>query len=410
MSGVIAYVMSRFPHLPETFILREMDALEDLGWEIALYPLIRQQQSVTHDQAQRWVDRACISPFFSGEVLWSNLNTLFHKPVTYIVTAFRVVWENILNPKFLLRALVLFPKAVHMATQMSQEKVDHIHAHYATHPALVAWIINQLSGISYSVTVHAHDIYVHKTMLKTKLGDATFLIPISEFNRRYLENEVGISVKNKAHVIHCGIDPDWYSDGEGKNDSENVFSILNIGSLQTYKGQKYLLEACSILAQRGVPIHCKIIGEGEQRAALEAYIAAKKLESYVTLMGALSQEDVARLIPRADCYIQPSVIDPSGKMEGIPVAIMEAFAAGIPVIATDISGISELVQPNLTGFLVPERDAGALADAIQAVYDDLDYSRKLASRGQELVLSEFNLKNNVNRLSLKFNQIVAEQT
>ena len=167
MAPRIAYVMSRFPHLPETFILREMTELERQGWQVALYPLIRQRQSVVHGEAGAWLPRVRRLPFLSAGVLAANGTALFRQPCCYATLWGRTLWENMTCPNFLTRAIALLPKAVYAAHLMKGEGVTHIHAHYATHPALVAWLIHQLTGISYSVTVHAHDIFVRTAMLAT---------------------------------------------------------------------------------------------------------------------------------------------------------------------------------------------------------------------------------------------------
>jgi hypothetical protein len=179
----IAYIMSRFPKLSETFILREMIALEQMGWDISLYPLIMQKEAVVHAEAQDWIKRARYSPWFSLPVLTANLRRFIKQPISYASLWFRTVVGNLPSPGFLSRAVVIFPKAVLMAEEMQAEGLTHIHVHWATHPALTAWIIHQLTGISYSITVHAHDIYVNRTMLEPKIRDAAFVVAISDFNR-----------------------------------------------------------------------------------------------------------------------------------------------------------------------------------------------------------------------------------
>ena len=207
MSNKIAYIVSRFPHLPETFILREMIYLEKLGWQIDLYPLIIQRQEIVHEEARPWLARAQAVPWFSFDLLKANVSKMFNRPRLYFSLLWRVLKENFGSPKFLARALLLFPRAVWMADQFKAHEISHIHAHYATHPALVAWIINQLTGIMYSVTVHAHDIFVEKPMLATKLHDSVFVSSISEFNRKYLADMFGPWVTEKTEIVRCGIEP-----------------------------------------------------------------------------------------------------------------------------------------------------------------------------------------------------------
>jgi colanic acid/amylovoran biosynthesis glycosyltransferase len=407
MSLKIAYIMSRFPHLPETFILREMNALEQMGWHITLYPLIKQQQKIIHSEAQNWLDRANYSPYLSLKIIAENFRVIFTRPLKYFGLLVRIFRESISDRKFLIRSFVLFPKSIFLAKKLQQAEINHIHAHYATHPAFVAWVIHELVGISYSVTAHAHDIFVSHTMLKTKLLAATFIAAISEFNRDYLAQKIELSLKDKIHVVHCGVNPTWYRPQPQFNITR--LEILNISSLQPYKGQIYLLKACLILKEQGVSFRCRIIGEGEARLALESFIRQNQLEDHVELLGAKSQTEVAHLLPKAHCYVQPSVITLTGKMEGIPVALMEALATELPVIATEISGIPELIRPGKTGFLVPPEDPDAIAEAISKVISNPEQSQLFAKQGRELVTEEFNLVRNTTLLASLFTAILGTE-
>ena len=398
----VAYIMSRFPQLSETFILREMIELERQGVSIGLYPLICQKQGRMHPQAEPWVSRAHCRPFFSLRVLADNLAVMIRRPLRYLSSWARVFAENAIHPPFLLRALMIFPQAVSFSRDMVREKTDHIHAHYATHPALAAWVIHRLTGISFSITAHAHDIYVRKTMLRTKLKAARFVAAISEYNRRLLSDHGGPSVAEKISVVHCGIDGDRYRPLPSTLEERRSRDVVCIGSLQPYKGQDYLVRACRLLRDRAVPFRCRIIGKGEDYAALKSLIRELELEEEVELTGPRTQDEIGELLPRANCYVQPSVVTPSGKMEGIPVALMEALASGLPVIATDISGISELVRPGETGWLVPQRDAGALAEAMETVLWNPRLAQQMAAQGRALVLEQFDVQKNGGRLRRLF--------
>lgn len=402
--GPIAYIMSRFPHLSETFILREMDELENLGWEIKLFPLVIQNQPVIHPTAKHWLNEAIASPFISPGVIKANLIKFFKFPGDYISLWFKTIKENVESPKFLVRKIALFPKTVYMAEKMEKMGIRHIHAHYATHPAFSAWLIHKLTGISYSVTVHAHDIFVEQAMLKTKLREAKFVVAISEFNREFLAEHVGGWVLDKTHVVHCGIKPENYNFSQNEK-NPGCFEILSIGSLQAYKGFPYLIKACAKLRDQGVPFRCRIIGGGEEYQSLERTISSYGLGEHVFLLGPKTQEEVSLLLKEADCYVQPSVITPSRKMEGIPVALMEALASGLPVVATAISGIPELVRQGQTGFLAEPKDSNQLAELLAKVYTKPDQALKLAQAGRELVLKEFELSVNVKQLANLFAEI-----
>jgi colanic acid/amylovoran biosynthesis glycosyltransferase len=405
MPSKIAYIVSRFPHLPETFILREMISLEQLGWQIELYPLIVQQQDLIHQEARPWLARAHTVPWLSPEVLGANLGRLIRHPRQYLSLFWRTLMENLSSPKFLVRAVLLFPRAAWMANRLKKTGVTHIHAHYATHTALVAWLVNQMTGIPYSITVHAHDIFVEKPMLATKLQGSVFVSAVSEFNRKYLADLFGPWVQQKTQIIRCGIDPAYYGNEKQINPvGTDHLEIISVGSLQPYKGHIYLVKACAELQKRGIPFRCRIVGGGDLRSMLERSISEHHLEGRVELMGPRTQDEVSQLLRTANCYVQPSVITPSGKMEGIPVALMEAMASGIPVVATSISGIPELVKNGDTGWLVPPEDVKALAEVLSQIYTDPSEARKRASSGRRWVLDEFELSSNAKRLSLLFTQ------
>ncbi len=405
MPSKIAYIVSRFPHLPETFILREMISLEQLGWQIELYPLIIQRQELIHHEARPWLSRAHTVPWISLDLLKANIVKLIRHPRQYLSLLWRTLRENFRSPKFLVRALLLFPRAVWMADHFKSEGINHIHAHYATHPALVAWLINRLTGISYSVTVHAHDIFVEKPMLATKLQDSVFVSSISEFNRKYLADMFGPWVQQKTQIVRCGIDPAYYENEKNMNaDETGRLEIISIGSLQPYKGHIFLVKACIELKKRGIPFRCRIVGGGDLRSMLARAIRDGQLTDCVELIGPRTQDEVSRLLQTANCYVQPSIITPSGKMEGIPVALMEAMVSCIPVVATSISGIPELVRNGDTGWLVPPENEGALADALLQVYRDPLEARKRACSGRGWVLEEFELSSNARKLSSLFAQ------
>lgn len=410
MARRIAYVMSRFPHLPETFILREMIELERHGIDVVLYPLILQRQPVVHPEAQVWIPRARPVKFFSPRLLADIIRAVLRQPAVVFSLWATIIIENIASAHMLVRSLALIPKAIHTAQLMRAEGINHIHAHYATHPALLAWVVHRLTGIPYSFTAHAHDIFVRKTMINTKIRDAEFLIAISQYNRNYLAMLAGEQVKQKIHVVRCGINLNDYRPAARFSDNIEMLDILSVGSLQPYKGQTHLIEACRLLEQRGLNFRCRIVGEGSERRSLENQIAAAGLQTKVTLLGARTQQEVASILATANCYVQPSIVTASGKMEGIPVALMEAMASELPVVASNLSGIPELVRHNETGYLVPPGNAQAIADTLQKIFGDFATARQVAKRGRKVVEQEFELSANVAELANLFQNTLSTST
>ena len=396
----VAYIVSRFPHLPETFILREMIALEGKDIQVELFPLIIQKQKVVHPDAQKWLSRLHHIRLFSLGTLAANLRTILHQPGNYFSILFQIIWFNLSNPKFFIRAAFIFPVVVKMAEEMSAQAISHIHAHYATHPALAAFIISRLTRIPFSVSVHAHDIFVDHTKLKKKLQKAVFIRSISEFNRDYLSAYCGKWIEEKAYVIHCGILPAMYQQATKR--SSNQFKVISIGSLQPYKGYEYLIRMCKKLKDQDYQFTCAIIGGGELRGDLFRKTEKLDLLDVVEFLGPKTESEVAEFLAQSHCYVQPSIVTRTGKMEGIPVAIMEALVCKLPVIAANISGIPELIEDHQTGLLVPPSDPQALADKIIWVINHPEESKKMADNGYKRVCTDFDLEKNTSQLMSLF--------
>ncbi len=401
----IAYIVSRFPHLPESFILREIDALEAHGSEVILCPLVRHRERVSHPETRRWIERAWYTPFISPAIARDVLRELGRQPARATRAIVEPLARVATTPNFLVGTLGILPKSFHLARRLKAAGVDHIHAHFATHPTMAAWIIHRLTGISYSFTAHAHDIYVHTAMLRQKMADARFVVAISEYNRALLGRFGDVA---KVHVIHCGVNLERYP--LQQESPPGPFTILSVASLQPYKGLEYLIRACALLRDRqSGPFRCRIAGGGELRESLQQLIDQLQLREHVELLGPQTQDAVAALLQTAHLFVLPSIRTSSGKMEGLPVVLMEALAVGLPVISTSISGIPEIIRPGETGQLVPPADPAALADAIINVMRDPAAARAAGRRGRQLVEAEFSLDRNVEALRRLFDATITLQ-
>ena len=407
----LAYLMSRFPKATETFILYEILELERLGHRVEIFPLVREREAIVQPGAAALVERAHDFRPWSRPVLAAQLHWLRRRPRAYLGSWFGAIRGTIRAPRFLLRALVAVPIGAAIARSVVDLDLDHIHAHWATHPTLAAWVAARLSGRPYSFTAHAHDIYVERAMLDEKIRAARFVVTISEANRRLLVGWYGATAEAKTVVIHCGADPAVFAPPALVDDSSVIGptqrgSLVCVASLQPQKGQRFLVDACAVLRDRGRAIHATLVGEGEERPALEARIAALGLGDVVTLAGAQPRDRVVAIVEAADVVVQPSVILRSGKTEGIPVALMEALAAERAVVASRVSGIPELVVDGETGLLVSPGDAVALADAIEVLLDDPALRARLGHAGRRKVLEEFDLRRNTALLAERFRQSV----
>ncbi len=390
----LAYLMSYFPKVSETFILREMTELRKFGFEISIYPIVQKKVKIVHSEALSWMDSICSVSLFSVKCFYFNCEFALCHPFLYFQTLFLIIRANKKNLKMLIKSLSVFGKAAPAVRLMKSEGIEHIHAHFATHAALYAWIIHRFSGIPFSFTAHAHDIYLkkHQPLLVNKINEAKFVVTISQYNQNFLSSLVaGGSITKKIQVVHCGVRPEKYAASKTRTPIEERIEILSIGSLRDYKGQTYLIRACQKLKQAGIPFICRIIGSGELESELKNEIISLGLSDLVTLEGAKNQDEVIRFLADANCYIQPSIITAEGRMEGIPVAIMEAGASSLSIIATDISGVSELIKNEINGLLIPEKDVLAIYDAVIYLHNHPDQARQLGETCRKTILHDFSL-------------------
>lgn len=390
-----AYVVSRFPSTTETFIAREMSALRERGVEIELFALVPQPDAVVHPESRGF--EAQSTRAVSGAALRAQAHWLRRRPGRLASVWWDAVTGNARSPKFLLRALAVVPMASWYAVRAQAHGVDRVHAHWATHSALAAWVVHRLTDLPYGITAHAHDIFVDRSMLGRKLRDADYVAVISEFNARFLDELYPAETRDKLEVVRCGIDPSSFAYRE-RTEHDGPVRLVCVASLQDYKGHAVLLEAMSVLTSRGRDVRLQLVGEGELRAELEADIARRGLDDRVELLGALPSDAVSAVLAESDVFVLPSVVTGSGKMEGIPVALMEASAVGLPVVASRMSGIPELVLDGETGLLVEPGDASQLADALDRLVCSAEMRARAGAAGRRRVLEEFTVVGNADRL------------
>jgi len=389
----VAYVMSRFPKVSETFVLYEMLGVERLGASVELYPLLRERSEVVHPEAVPLVARARYQPFLSWAILQSQLYFLRTEPRAYFGALWALLRGTVGSVNFMVGGLGIFPKVVHAARLMASDGVDHVHCHFANHPALAGFLIHRLTGIPYSFTAHGSDLHVDRRMLCEKVAEAAFVVPISEYNRDLIARECDDRHRDKLIVIHSGVDTAVFRPRTPDHPRESgPFRIVCVGTLHEVKGQRFLVEACRLLADEGVDVECRLVGAGADAPSLRERISALGLADRVHLTGEQTRPQVAELLRSSDVLATPSVPTRRGKREGIPMVLMEAMASGLPVVASRISGIPELVEDGVSGLLVPPGDPRALAVALRRVHDDEELRTRLALGGRAKVEHEFDVE------------------
>ena len=397
----IAYIVSRFPKLTETFVLSEILEMQRLGVAVVVYPLVRHHEAVEQPRARRAMEHARFISIASRPALRAYRHFLRHRPAALVRAMLEVLAGTLGGLKFFTGALVFFPKAVCFAYDAERCGVRHVHAQFASHAALAALVVHRLTGIPYSFTARGSDIHVDRTMLGRKLAAAEFAIAVSEFNRRVMETAGEAGVGGKIHVIYGGIDTNRFRPPDSRAD-QGVLRILCVSRFEAVKGHAQLLEACGILQARGVRFECHLVGDGELRSQIERAIRSAGLTAHVVLHGACAQPRVLEELSRATVFVLATVLAANGKREGIPNVLKEAMACGLPVVASDISGIPELVSHGVSGLLVPPGDAAALADALQLLAADPSLRARLGRAGRETILRRFDIEASTRRRASLF--------
>jgi colanic acid/amylovoran biosynthesis glycosyltransferase len=401
----IAYFASRFPTTTETFVVRELNAVAGRpGIEADLYALFPTPPGVVQQSARTWIDRVHRVPPAGAVMRFARWAC--RRPLRVASTLAIVVREHHRRPRVLLRSLVAFMAAVWFADTLRALETDHIHAHFASYPAFAAWVCHRLTGIPYSFTAHAHDLYVHDLAIRRKARDASFVVAISEFNRRLLGELAPDGAP--VHVVHCGVDVNAYPFVSHAPPSSGPVHALIVGSLREKKGHRVLFDALAHGGPGLDRIELDLVGDGPLRAELEEHASRLGLSHRVRFHGDLTENAVVSMLARADLFVLPSVIERSGDTEGIPVALMEAMAAGVPVIGSRVAGVPELVVDGQTGLLVEPGDARDLADRLSQMLQDPAAAQARAGAGRKLVEREFSLDSSAARLAALFTDGLAE--
>lgn len=381
----VGYVVSRFPKTTETFILREMQAVEQLGWHVDLFAIKREHNEILQPGANVYVDRlTAISDVSLGRQSADQLRLLQTNPRLWLSLWRRTFRGNWRSPATLLRALVIAFGAPSIARRVSEQEIEHLHAHWGTHSALLAHLVALLTGATYSVTLHAHDMHVQRSMLQQKLEASTAVVTISEHNASLLR-ELYPSIVDRLEIVHCGVDTSTTTP-RGATAPNNPLRLVCVAGLRPFKGHRFLIDAVGELGRRGRSVTCDLVGDGPIREDLESSTTTN-----VRFHGALDVERAMAVVSGADVFVMPSIEMADGRRDGIPVALMEAMAIGVPVIASNVSGIPELVIHEVTGLLVPPGDADAIANAVERIIDDELLRRRVTIAARQLVEQQFDI-------------------
>ncbi len=422
----IAYLVKTFPKFSETFILNEILELERQGVNLHIFSLKTPADEHNHRAVNDVQAQVTYIPVIQSDsemddryrVLWQNILLFFSSPRRYFVTVVTLFrrWESLCPSPgkfwsyvktavaFLLRRHYSSPssrklrkllQAGFIARTVLREDIQHLHAHFANIPTSVAELVSLLTGVPYSFTAHAKDIYLTEAReLDRKINGAEFVLTCTGFNRNYLQ---GLSTSSTPIILaHHGIDLGFFDSGSWTGDDCDIPPlILGVGRLCEKKGFRYLVEACSLLKAKGLDFHCDIVGYGPGKDDLKQQIAQLGLKAHVRLPGKMTQHELLEVYHRASIFALPCQVTDDGDRDGIPNVLIEAMALRLPVVSTDISGISELVDHMESGILVKQKDPGELAQAIEFLLQRPELRLQFGIKGREKVLRHFSLERNV---------------
>ena len=392
----VGYVVKKYPRLSETFILDEVLSLQEAGVDVAIHSLLLPTDGRFHADLSQvrktvqylptlgsegvfeaFVSLRDLGPGAAGRPLEKALEFLSHVPRDHRASA--------------------LVHAIRLADIAVKNSYDHMHAHFMTLPAQTAYLAHLFSDIPFSVTAHAKDIYqrtVNRTLFTEIASAAKAIVTVCQANRRHILRELADG-PSRVEVIYNNVPLNGIASDGGPRDPRLMFAV---GRLVEKKGFDVLLDACRILRDQGVDFQCVLAGDGEQRERLLEQTERLGLGERVRLTGPLSREEVLRWMSRARVFAAPCITAADGNKDALPTVLLEALAAGLPIVSTPVGGVPEIVDPGVEGLLVPERDAQALAAALHRVLSDDALWTRMSAAGPVKATARFDRTKNLPRL------------
>jgi len=392
----IAYLAPEIPGISSTFVNNEILWLEDD--EIHVVPISVHKPKTSFDP-KNLADRTIY--LYDSKIIAFIASAAIHSiqnPILFLRTIFLLfsdIRKTGLLKKTSIKLSYQFMAANRLARILQTNQCSHLHVHFMDVPAQIAMYASSLTGIPFSITAHANDIFENAFLLKTKAERARKVITISEFNRRYLIQQD--LPQNKLGIVRCATK---ISENPKTPDKSSLTTptIGSLGRLVEKKGMDKLIRAISILIQNGYQLRLEIVGSGPLENELKSLCEDLRITSHVIFHGAIDNSKVPIWLNKIDIFVLACQIDSSGDMDGIPVALMEAMAHGVPVISTKLSGIPELIIHNKTGLLAEPGSASSMAKRIKEMIDNPEKAIFFHKNALHHIKMEFSISINRKRL------------
>jgi colanic acid/amylovoran biosynthesis glycosyltransferase len=396
----IGYVVKMYPRFSETFILNEILAHEAAGLSLEIVSLRAPTDGRFHEALAEVRAPVYYLPESGSKA------ADFWNAIRAAAAALPGLWNRLeaaadADPRDVYQALLL-------AQYVQERGITHLHAHFATVATTVARLAASFAGMTYSFTAHAKDLYhesVDPVDLRRKLRDAAAVVTVSDYNVQFLATTYGADA-DKVCRIYNGLDLKRF---RYTAPATRPPLIVSVSRLVEKKGLDVLVEACALLRDAGRNFQCAIAGSGPEQVALAAQIARLGLNEQVLLVGPLPQSQVMELIQTAAAFAAPCVIGTDGNRDGLPTALLEAMALGTPCVATDVTGIPEILHHGVTGLMVPEHNPAALAQALDHLLSDAELRERLALAARRLITATFDIHANTAQLRTLFSPVGADR-
>jgi glycosyltransferase involved in cell wall biosynthesis len=401
----LAYVVSRYPFVSHVFILREVLALRRAGVEVETFTIRRPGPENILSAADREAAATThvIVPPAVTDLVVAHVTALVRSPRRYLATLALALRLRGRGARALLWQVFYFGEAALMWRACHGRGVRHIHAHHANVSSDVALLASRLGGPgwSWSFTMHGSTEFfdVREHRLRQKVELASFVVCVSHHGRSQLMGLVEPEHWDKLRVVRCGVDVSLFAPRDAAGAGE-VLEVLTVGRIDPVKGQPLLVEAIADLRRRGVDARLTIVGDGAGLARLRALAERLGVADSVDFAGAVGQDEIRRYYERASAFALPSFA------EGLPVVLIEAMACGLPVVASRITGIPELVDDGTSGLLVTPARGDELTAALAALAADPARRAAMGRAGREKVVAEFDIERTASRLVEVFRELV----
>ncbi len=391
------YVLLWFPLASETFIFHEVRRLAEAGLPVRVYTMYASRLRGCSDAM-----RSTTLPVrhfgvrAAGRALVAFCRSLLSRPRLTARLMRDALFHRLRGWETRLEAIVCFFYGFLLAEEIQRDGIELLHAAWGNGPATAAWVASRLTGVPFSFTGRANDIYPQDGILPLKARDALFIRTNNRANGVYLRGFCPADQQDKVHVVYNGLTLGGAAPSLASFMPD--YQLLSIGRFVPKKGFDDLLAAVARLRRENVPVRLTLVGDGRLRLSLKRLCRRLGIESVVDMPGFLPHDRVQALMRSHDIFLMPSVQTASGDRDGIPNVIMEALSCRMPVIATDVCGIKEVVRDGETGLLAPQRDPRALADGVRRLLADRDEALRMAARGRDLVLRMFDSRANTLQL------------